>query len=107
MLVYVAIIEVTKMMMTNEFNSKDVGVIDMILEIKFSITSDGLVLSQSHERCEDSLMRTSYAKSICVFWEVFINLNKYALLDTCASYVYILVRHRVMVSLNIFVEDII
>ena len=31
MLVYVAIIKTTKMMLTNEFNSKDVGVVDMIL----------------------------------------------------------------------------
>ena len=31
MLVYVAIIKATKMMFTNEFNSKDVGVVDMIL----------------------------------------------------------------------------
>ena len=39
------------------------------------------------------------------FWEVFINLNKQALLDTCASYLYILVGHRVMVGLDIFVEE--
>ena len=97
MLVYVAIIKATKMMFTNDFNSKDVGVVDMILEIKFSNTSDGLVLSQSHERCEESLMRTPYAKSICVLWDVFKNINKHALLDTCASYLYIMVRHRVLV----------
>lgn len=41
------------------------------------------------------------------FGEVFINLNKHALLDTCASYLYILVVHRVMVGLDIFVKDII
>ena len=40
------------------------------------------------------------------FWEIFINLNKHALLDTYASYLYILGRHRVMVGLDIFVEDI-
>ena len=67
MLVYVAIIKATEMMLTIRFNSKDVGVIDMILEIKFSNTSDGLVLSQSHERYDDSLVKTPYAKSICVF----------------------------------------
>ena len=37
MLVYVAIIKTTKMMLTNEFNSKDVGVVDVILEINFLI----------------------------------------------------------------------
>ena len=67
MLVYVAIIKAIEMMLTIRFNLKDVGVVDVILEIKFSNTSNGLVLSQSHERCDDSLMRTPYAKSICVF----------------------------------------
>ena len=64
---YVAIIKATEMMLTIMFNSKELGVVDVILEIKFSNTSNGLVLSQSHERCDDSLMRTPYAKSICVF----------------------------------------
>ena len=64
---YIAIIKAIEMMLTIKFNLKDVGVVDMILEIKFSNTSDGLVLSQSHERCNDSLMRTSCVKSICVF----------------------------------------
>ena len=67
MLVYIAIIKATEMMLTIKFNSKELGVVDVILEIKFSNTSNGLVLSQSHERCDDSLMRTPYAKSICVF----------------------------------------
>ena len=67
MLVYIAIIKAIEMMLTIKFNLKDVGVVDMILEIKFSNTSDGLVLSQSHERCNDSLMRTPCVKSICVF----------------------------------------
>ena len=55
-------------------------------------------LSQSHEKCDDNLARTPYMKSICIFWEVFINLNKHALLDTCASYLYILVGRKVMVA---------
>ena len=67
MLMCVGIIKATEMMLTIKFNSKVVGVVDVILEIKFSNTSNGLVLSQSHERCDDSLMRTPYAKSICVF----------------------------------------
>ena len=61
-----------------------VSVVDVIQVINFSNTSDGLFLSQSHERCEDSLVRTPYIKSICILLEVFINLNKHALLDTCA-----------------------
>ena len=105
MLVYVAIIKATKMMSTNNFNSKDIGVINVIQEMKISNTSDGLVLSQLHERCDNSLVRIPYMKSICIFWEVFINLNNHALLDTCASYLYILVGHRIMVGLYIFVGD--
>ena len=45
MLVYIAIIKAIEMMLTIKFNLKDVGVVDVILEIKFSNTSDGLVLS--------------------------------------------------------------
>jgi len=43
MLVYVAIIKTTKIMLTNNFNSKDIGVVDVIQEMKISSTSDGLV----------------------------------------------------------------
>ena len=64
---YVAIIKSIEMMLTIRFNSKDVGVVDVILEIKFSNTSHGLVLSQSHDRCNDSLMRAPCVMSICVF----------------------------------------
>ena len=67
MLVYIAIIKAIEMMLTIKFNLKDVGVVDVIVEIKFSNTSDGLVLSKSHERCNDNLMRTPCVKSICVF----------------------------------------
>ena len=81
-----------------------VSVVDVIQEMKISNTSNGLVLSQSHEKCDNNLMRTPYAKSICIFGKS-INLNRNALLDTCASYLYILVRHRVMVGLYIFVGD--
>ena len=79
-----------------------VSVVDAIQEMNIS---NGLVLFQSHEKCDDSLVRTPYAKSICIFGKS-INLNRHALLDTCASYLYILVGHRVMVGLDIFVRDI-
>ena len=39
------------------------------------------------------------------FFGKSINLNRHALLDTHASYLYIFVGHRVMVGLNIFVGD--
>ena len=74
--------------------------------MKISNTSNRLILSQSHEKCNDSLVRTPYAKSICIFGKS-INLNRHALLDTCTSYLYILVGHRVMVGLNICVGVII
>lgn len=35
-------------MLTKRFDMKDLGVVDVILEIKISKTSDGFVLSQSH-----------------------------------------------------------
>ena len=59
--------------------------------MKISNKSNGLVLSQSHEKCNNSLLRTPYANSIYIFWEV--NKSK----QTC------IVGHRVMVDLNIFV----
>ena len=42
------IIETTKDMFNNKFDMKDLGVVDVILGIKISKTSDGLILSQSH-----------------------------------------------------------
>ena len=40
-----------------------VSVVDVIQVIKFSNTFDELFLSQSHERCEDSLVRTPYVRA--------------------------------------------
>ena len=74
--------------------------------MKISNTSNRLVLSQSREKCDGNLVRTPYTKSICIFGKS-INLNRHALLDTCTSYLYILVGHRVMVGLNICVGGII
>ena len=42
------IIKTTKEMFNNKFEMKDLGVADVILGIKISKTSDGLILSQSH-----------------------------------------------------------
>ena len=42
------VIKTTKEMFNNEFDMKDLGVADVILGIKISKTSDGLILSQSH-----------------------------------------------------------
>ncbi|KAL6980229.1 dynamin GTPase [Sarracenia purpurea var. burkii] len=42
------IIESTKNMLRSSFDMKDMGLADVILGVKISRTSDGLVLSQSH-----------------------------------------------------------
>ena len=42
------VLKTTKKMLNNKFNMKDLGVADVILGIKISKTSDGLILSQSH-----------------------------------------------------------
>ena len=61
------IIKATKRMLTNEFDIKDLGVIDVILGMKISRKFDGLVLFQSHyikkvlekfKKYDDSLVRT-------------------------------------------------
>ena len=73
-----------------------------------------VLLSQSQERCDDYLVRTPYVKKKkhthththnCR--ASIINLNKHALLDTCALCLYIFVGHLVTVSLDIFFVDII
>ena len=61
------IIKAIKRMLTSEFDMKDLGVADVILGMKISRKSDGLVLSQSHyikkvlekfKEYEDSPVRT-------------------------------------------------
>ena len=41
-------INVTKQMLKNKFDVKDLGVVDMILEIRIHRTPQGFTLSQSH-----------------------------------------------------------
>jgi len=41
-------IKITKKMLINKFDIKNLGVADVIIEIKFFMISNGLVLSQSH-----------------------------------------------------------
>ena len=61
------VIKTTKEMFNNKFDMKDLGVVDVVLGIKISKTSDGLILSQSHyiekilkefKQDDSSLMRT-------------------------------------------------
>ena len=42
------VIKTTKEMFNNKFDMKDLGIADVILRIKISKKSDGLILSQSH-----------------------------------------------------------
>ena len=89
MLVCVTIIKATEMMLTIKFNLKDVGVVDVILEIKFSNTSNRLVLSQSHERCDDSLMKKPCVKSICVLRSLYKPKQTYIVGYLCLLFAYI------------------
>ena len=66
-----------------------VSVVDVIQEMKISNTSNGLVLSQSHEKCDDNLVRTPYAKSIRNFWEVNKSKQTYIVGYLCILFVYI------------------
>ncbi|CAL9006947.1 unnamed protein product [Prunus brigantina] len=69
----IGIIKSTKKMLTKNFDMKDLGVADVILGIKISRTSDGLVLSQSHyiekilakfSKYDTSPIRTPYDPSL-------------------------------------------
>ena len=66
-----------------------VSVVEVIQEMKNSNTSNGLVLSQSYEKCDDSLVRTPYAKSICIFWEVNKSKQTCIVGYFCLLFVYI------------------
>ena len=44
----IEIIKSTKRMLSNSFDMKDLGVVDVILGIKITRTPDGIGLSQSH-----------------------------------------------------------
>jgi len=44
----IEIIKSTKRMLSKNFDMKDLGVADVILEIKITKTPDGISLSQSH-----------------------------------------------------------
>ena len=66
-----------------------VNVVDVIKEMKISNTSNELVLSQSHEKCDDSLVRTPYAKSIYIFWEVNKSKQTCIFGYLCLLFVYI------------------
>ena len=66
-----------------------VSVVDVIQEMKIYNTSNGLVLSQLHEKCDDSLVRTPYAKSIYIFWEVNKSKQTSIVGYLCLLFVYI------------------
>ena len=66
-----------------------VSVVDVIQEMKISDTSNEFFLSQSHVKCDDSLVRTPYAKSICVFWEVYKSKQTCIVGYLCLLFVYI------------------
>ena len=66
-----------------------VSVVDVIQEMKISNTSNRLVLSQSLEKCDDSLVRSPYAKSIRIFWEVNKSKQACIVAYSCLLFVYI------------------
>ena len=66
-----------------------VSVVDVIQEMKISNTSNRLVLSQSHEKCDDNLVRTPYTKSIWIFWEVNKSKQTCIIGYLCLLFVYI------------------
>ena len=66
-------IKSTKKILTNKFDMKDLGVVDVITKIKISKTSNELVLSQSHyaekildkfSKCDNSTTKTPIDISI-------------------------------------------
>ena len=68
------VIKTTKKMLNNKFNMKDLGVADVILAIKISKTSDGLILSQSHY-IEKILKKFKQDDSTLIRTPVDVNLH--------------------------------
>ena len=66
-----------------------VSVVDVIQEMKISNTSNRLVLSQSYEKCDGNLVRTPYAKSIWIFWEVNKSKQTCIVGYSCLLFIYI------------------
>lgn len=91
------IFKATKML-TCKFHMKYLGFANMIMGMKIFRTFKRFVLSQLHERCNDSLARTSKNLNLHLMGRAYIiarlvNLNKHVMLktcdETCASYLYI------------------
>ena len=79
------IITTTKKMLFSKFNMKDLGVADVILGIKISRTSGGLILSQSHyiEKLLDKFDKDE--SNICktreeIFYFLFLKMSESVIL---------------------------
>ena len=84
------VIKTTKKMFNNKFNMKDLGVIDVILGIKISKTSDGLILSQSHY-IEQTLKKFKQDDSSLMSAKLIYVLSSFHMLF-CAFYIHIHVK---------------
>ena len=71
------VIKTTKEMFNNKFDMKDLGVANVILGIKISKTSDGLILSQSHY-IEKILkkFKQNYSSPMRIHVDVNLHLSK-------------------------------
>jgi hypothetical protein len=92
------IIKATQKMLNSKFDMEDLGVADVILGIKITRTSDGLILSQSHYikkilekfgRYDDSLVKTPIDVNLHLTknkreWHISIRVFS----DNWQSYVY-------------------
>ena len=88
MLAYVAIIKATKMMSTNNFNSKDIGVVDVIHKMKISNTSDGLV-SITWEMWRQSSENTLYEEHMYFLESLYKSKQTCIVGYLCLLFVYI------------------
>ena len=68
------IVSATKKMMNTKFDMKDMGLADVILGVKITKTSDGLILSQSHY-VEKILAKFSKDDTIITRTPVDMNLH--------------------------------
>ena len=76
------------MMSTNNFNSKDIGVVDVIQEMKISNTSDGLVLI-TWEMWRQSSKNTLYEEHMYFLGSLYISKQTCIIGYLCLLFVYI------------------
>jgi len=98
-------IKSTKKILTNKFDTKDFGVVDVILEIKISKISDGLILFQSHY-VEKTLNKFSKGDNNTIRTPIDTSVHLSKIRDKRTNLEYSRIIESLMYSMNYTKPDI-